>query len=189
MLLGGDELGRSQGGNNNGYAQDNEISWFDWGNVDHDLLAWTQDLIELRHAHPVFRRKRFFEGRAVRGERFSDIAWLTPDGELMSDEHWESGFAKSLQIFLNGSGLASRDQRGMLVEDDSFLLLINAHYEPLTFTLPAEGPSAPFEVVLDTDERRLRAPDDALELLQLGDEREVPSRGMVLLRDRREEQA
>ena len=182
MLLGGDELGRTQGGNNNGYAQDNEISWFDWGAVDHDLLAWTQELIDLRNAHPVFRRKRFFEGRAVRGERFSDIAWLTPDGELMSDEHWESGFAKSLQIFLNGAGLASADERGSMVLDDSFLLLINAHHEELTFRLPAEGPQGPFTVVLDTDERRLRAPDDEREVVALGGERAVPARGIVVLR-------
>jgi isoamylase len=183
MVLGGDEFGRTQGGNNNGYAQDNEISWFDWSALDHDLLAWTQGLIRLRTEHPVFRRKRFFEGRAVRGERFSDIAWLTPEGELMSDEHWETGFAKSLQIFLNGAGLASADERGSLVEDDSFLLLINAHYEELTFRLPSEGPQASFVVVLDTDERRLREPDDEREELKLGEERTVPARGIVLLRE------
>ncbi|MGM0616922.1 MAG: glycogen debranching enzyme, partial [Actinomycetota bacterium] len=183
MVLGGDEFGRTQGGNNNGYAQDNEISWFDWSEIDEDLLAWTQGLVRLRTEHPVFRRKRFFEGRAVRGERFSDIAWLTPDGELMSDEHWETGFAKSLQIFLNGAGLASADERGSLVEDDSFLLMINAHYEELTFRLPSEGPRAPFVVVLDTDEPRLREPDDEREELSLGDERTVPARGIVLLRE------
>ncbi|MFP4310395.1 MAG: glycogen debranching protein GlgX [Nitriliruptoraceae bacterium] len=186
MVLGGDELGRSQGGNNNGYAQDNEISWFDWDLVDHDLLAWTQALIRLRNDHPVFRRRRFFEGRSVRGERFSDIAWLTPDGEPMSDEHWESGYAKSLQIYLNGSGLASKDERGLMVVDDSFLLLINAHYEELTFTVPATGPSAPFVVVLDTDEPRLREPEDVREDLALGATRTVPAQGMVLLREVRE---
>jgi isoamylase len=183
MVVGGDELGRTQGGNNNGYAQDNEISWFDWDEIDRDLLGWSQGLIRLRNAHPVFRRKRFFEGRTVRGERFSDIAWLTPDGELMSDEHWETGFAKSLQIYLNGSGLASKDERGLMVVDDSFLLLINAHYEELAFTIPAEGPRAPFEVVLDTDEPRLREPEDVREDLALGAERIVPARGMVLLRE------
>jgi len=189
MVLGGDELGRSQGGNNNGYAQDNEISWFDWSTVDRDLLFWSQGLIRLRNAHPVFRRKRFFEGRTVRGERFSDIAWLTPDGELMSDEHWETGFAKSLQIYLNGAGLASKDERGHMVEDASFLLLINAHYEELAFTIPAEGPRAPFEVVLDTDEPRLREPEDAREELALGEERVVPGRGIVLLRELRKVRA
>src|SRR6056297_1652463 len=183
MVLGGDELGRSQGGNNNGYAQDYGISWFDWDVVDHDLLAWSQGLIQLRNDHPVFRRKRFFEGRTVRGERFSDIAWLTPDGELMSDEHWETGFAKSLQIYLNGAGLASADERGHMVEDHSFLLLVNAHYEELEFSIPAEGPRAPFVVVLDTDEPRLREPEDVREDLALGATRTVPARGMVLLRE------
>jgi isoamylase len=183
MLLGGDELGRTQGGNNNGYAQDNEISWFDWDDVDEDLLAFTRGLTTLRREHPVFRRRRFFEGRPIRGERFHDIAWLTPDGELMSDEHWNTAFAKSLQIFLNGDGLASRDERGALVTDHSFLLMVNAHHEPLTFRLPTEGPTGPLVVVLDTTERRLRQPEDEVELLELEAERVVEGRSIVLLRE------
>jgi isoamylase len=185
MLLGGDEYGRTQHGNNNGYCQDNELSWFDWDAIDDDLLTFTQQLLRLRREHPVFRRKRFFEGRAVRGERFNDIAWLTHDGQLMSDEHWETAFAKSLQIFLNGAGLASRDERGRIVTDDSFLLLINGHHEPLTFQAPGEGPTAPFCVVLDTTEPVLRG-DPTQEMLQLGDSREVDGRAIVVLRELRE---
>jgi isoamylase len=183
MLLGGDELGRTQGGNNNGYAQDNEISWYDWDDVDEDLLAWTRGLLTLRREHPVFRRRRFFEGQPIRGERFHDIAWLTPDGELMSDEHWNTAFAKSLQVFLNGAGLASRDERGAFVTDHSFLLLINAHHEPLTFRLPTEGPTGPLLVVLDTSEPRLREPEGETELLDLDRERVVAGRSIVLLRE------
>ena len=181
MLLGGDELGRSQGGNNNAYCQDNEISWFDWENVDHELLRFSQQLIRLRRDHPVFRRKRFFEGRATRGERFVDIAWLTPDGELMSDEHWNSSFAKSLQIFLNGDGLASKDDRGQMVTDDSFLLMFNAHNEALTFRVPDEGPGGPWVVVLDTTEATLRS-DAGREELVPGQEREVAGHAVVVLR-------
>jgi isoamylase len=185
MLLGGDEFGRSQGGNNNGYAQDSEISWFDWSGPDEDLLAWTRDLLRLRREHPVFRRRRFFQGQAVRGERFHDIAWITPDGQLMTDEHWSTGFAKSLGVFLNGAGLASRDERGGLVLDDSFLLLINAHHEPLTFQAPVEGPTEPFVVVFDTTERRFRDAEHP-EVLTLDDRREVAGRSMVLLCEERE---
>jgi isoamylase len=184
MLLGGDEFGRTQHGNNNGYAQDNGISWFDWDKIDGELLTFTQQLVALRRSHPVFRRRRFFEGRAVRGERFFDIAWLTPDGELMSDEDWQSGFAKSLQIFLNGDGLASTDERGELVTDASFLLLLNAHHEPLTFRAPPEGPPEPFVVVFDTTEATFRDVDER-ELLELGAERVVAPHAIVVLRQAR----
>ncbi len=181
MLLGGDELGRTQRGNNNAYCQDNELSWFEWEKADQELLAFTRQVIELRRAHPVFRRRRFFEGRPVRGERFRDIAWLTPQGEEMDDEAWESDFAKSLQVLLNGEGLASRDAWGQWLSDDSFLLLINAHEEPLTFRLPEKGPAGPWTVVLDTTEERLREAGEP-EQLQLGDDREVADRAIVLLR-------
>jgi isoamylase len=186
MLLGGDEFGRSQGGNNNGYAQDSEISWFDWSGPDEDLLAWTRDLLGCGGSTPCSAGGGSSRARPVRGERFHDIAWMTPDGQLMSDEHWSSGFAKSLGVFLNGAGLASRDERGGLVLDDSFLLLINAHHEPLTFQAPVEGPTDPFVVVFDTTERRFRDPEHR-EVLTLEDRREVAGRSMVLLREEPEE--
>jgi isoamylase len=179
--LGGDEMGRTQGGNNNAYAQDNEISWFDWEDIDEELLTFSQQLIALRAEHPVFRRRRFFEGRQVRGNTFLDISWLTPDGLLMSDEHWQTEFAKSLQVFLNGEGLASRDPRGNLLTDDHFLLLLNAHHDALTFRLPPEGPSGPWRVVLDTTESALRGPFDPEEL-DLGQERKVEAHAIVVLR-------
>ncbi len=182
MLVGGDELGRTQRGNNNGYCQDNEISWFDWDDVDVELFAFTRELLALRREHPVFRRRRFFEGRAGRGEQFHDIAWLTPEGELMSDEHWNTGFAKSLQIFLNGAGLASHDERGREVVDDSFLLLINGHHEPLEFFLPLDGPSAPLEVVLDTTLPRLPERRDRA-VHAPGAQVEVEARSMLVLRE------
>jgi isoamylase len=183
MLLSGDELGNSQGGNNNAYCQDNEISWLRWEDgVDHQLLRFTRDLVELRRAHPVFRRRRFFEGRASRGHRFADIAWLTPDGDLMSDEHWNHSYAKSLQIFLNGDGLASRDDRGELVSDRSFLLLFNAHHEPLTFRSPPEGPVSPWVVVFDTTEPTFRTAARR-EALRPGSEREVAAHSVVVLRE------
>jgi isoamylase len=181
MLLGGDEIGRTQGGNNNAYCQDNEISWYDWDDADDDLLAFTQQLIDLRRHHPVFRRRRFFEGHPVRGEQFRDIAWLTPAGDEMNDEAWENDFAKSLQVLLNGEGLASRDAWGQWISDQSFLLLFNAHHEPLTFVLPEKGPPGPWTVVLDTTERLLRDPAEP-EQFQLGAEREVDATSIVVLR-------
>ena len=182
MLLGGDELGRTQRGNNNCYAQDNELSWYDWENVDPKLLEWTRGLIALRRNHPAFHRRGFFEGRAIRGQELEDIAWLTPDGELMTDESWDLDFAKSLQVFLNGKGLAGTDERGQLIADHSFLLLVNAHHESLTFRLPVNGLPGKFVVVLDTAEEVLRD-EWELEALAPGGERLVLARNMVLLRE------
>ncbi|MDA2894071.1 glycogen debranching protein GlgX [Mycolicibacterium sp. BiH015] len=138
MLCHGDELGRTQGGNNNGYCQDNEITWIDWDNVDSELLDFTRTVSQLRANHPVFRRRRFFSGKPVgrRGQGLPDIAWFTPDGAEMTGEDWGSGFAKSVGVFLNGQGIPDMDARGQRVVDDSFLLFFNAHYEPIDFTLP-----------------------------------------------------
>jgi glycogen operon protein len=141
MISHGDELGRTQQGNNNVYCQDNEISWIDWARADTELMEFTRAVSALRAAHPVFRRRRFFSGRPVRqrgGGGLPDIAWFAPDGSEMTDEDWESGFAKSVAVYLNGQGIPDLDDRGQRVTDDSFLLWFNAHYEPIDFALPAE---------------------------------------------------
>jgi isoamylase len=138
MLLGGDEMGRTQRGNNNAYCQDNEISWYDWAACDESLLQFTRRLIRLRQRHPVFCRRRWFQGRAIHGTGVSDIGWFTPGGVEMSDENWQAGFAKSLGVFLNGDAIPSPNERGERVVDDSFYLMFNAHHEAVTFTLPEE---------------------------------------------------
>jgi isoamylase len=180
MLLGGDEFGRTQHGNNNAYCQDNELSWFRWDEVDEDLLAFSRSLLELRHAHPIFRRRRWFQGRPLHGAETTDIGWLTPDGEEMDDDDWEAGFARSLQVFLNGDGIASPDDRGNKVLDDSFLILFNAHHEPLSFTLPPAAWADAWAVVLDAD--RATA-EDLDELLEAGATREVPGYGVLVLQE------
>jgi isoamylase len=153
MLLGGDEMGRTQGGNNNAYCQDNEISWLDWALVEEnaDLVALTARLAEFRRDHPVFRRRRFFQGRPIHGSDVTDIGWFSPDGSEMSEEDWDSGFAKSVGVFLNGDAIPDPDPRGEKVTDDSFILLFNAHYEKLPFTIPNRDWGDHWVVVLDTD--------------------------------------
>jgi glycogen operon protein len=152
MLLHGDELGRTQHGNNNAYCQDNEISWVDWDRArefDH-VTDFVVRLTALRRNHPVFRRRRFFHGRQLRGQGVEDIAWLQPSGEPMSDEDWENGYAKSFSVFLNGNGIPELDSRGERITDDSFLLLFNAHHEPMTFTMPDATYGEAWTVLLDT---------------------------------------
>ncbi|CAN3131509.1 glycogen debranching protein GlgX [Mycobacterium sp. smrl_JER01] len=151
MICHGDELGRTQGGNNNGYCQDNEITWIDWSTADADLLEFTRTVSRLRADHPVFRRRRFFSGKPVgrRGQAgLPDIAWFTPEGAEMTGEDWGSGFAKSVGVYLNGHGIPDMDTRGQRVIDDSFLLFFNAHHEPIEFTLPAEEFAASWEPVV-----------------------------------------
>ncbi len=150
MLLGGDEIGRTQRGNNNGYCQDNEISWYDWAHADEALLQFTQRLIRFRHRHPVFCRRRWFQGRPIHGSKVSDIGWFTPAGVEMSEEDWQAGFAKSLGVFLNGRAIPTPNERGEQIVDDSFYVMFNAHHEPLEFTLPEAKWGERWAEMLDT---------------------------------------
>jgi glycogen operon protein len=134
MLLGGDELGRSQGGNNNAWCQDNEISWFDWSAFDGELFAFTQRLIELRLAHPVFRRAKFLEGT---GKVLPDVWWMRPDGRRMTRRDWDNSESRAIGVFLNGDELQAETTHGEELRDDSFLVLFNAHFEDISFRLPA----------------------------------------------------
>jgi glycogen operon protein len=153
MLLHGDELGRTQQGNNNAYCQDNEISWVDWkaGEKYKRLQEFTGALTRFRKAHPVFRRRRFFAGTPIsKDDELGDIAWFTPSGAKMTEQNWDDGFGKSIMVFLNGAGMPDLDQRGMPVLDDSFLMAFNAHYEDLDMTLPGSDYGEDWRVVVDT---------------------------------------
>jgi glycogen operon protein len=156
MLLGGDEMGRSQKGNNNGYCQDSEISWFDWDLVtgNEDLLNFTRELIYFRRQHPVFRRRKWFQGQSIRGKGISDIAWFNPDGSEMTDEEWDIGYAKSIGVFLDGGQIPSPGPQGQRISDDSFILFFNAHYETIEFALPDGLSTKEWSVVIDTKEPR-----------------------------------
>jgi glycogen operon protein len=186
MIAHGDERGRTQQGNNNVYCQDNELSWVDWeGPADQaqanaELTEFTARLIALRRKHPIFRRQRFFQGRPIRGSNIDDIAWLRPDGQQMDDEDWNTGYARSVAIFLNGRGIPDRDQLGERVIDDSFLLLINGHYEEITFVLPDKEYGPGWVTVLDTAAPRTTGFRG--EALAPGDEVALPARALQLLR-------
>ena len=182
MISHGDELGRTQGGNNNGYCQDNEITWIDWAHADTSLLEFTRTVSALRAAHPVFRRRRFFDGLPVRRrgvEGMPDISWFQPDGSEMSDEDWDSGLGKSVAVYLNGQGIPGLDARGHRVTDDSFVLCFNAHHEPIEFTLPPEEFGPAWTPVIDT----AAGADDGGEAspVRAGATVRVGSRGIVVL--------
>jgi isoamylase len=151
MLLGGDEIGRTQRGNNNPWCQDNELSWFDWAHADGELHDFVQRLIRLRREHPVFRRSRFLTGKELRGSGLPDVWWFRPDGRRMTKRDWGRGDASTLGVFLNGREIQSQTARGEPISDDSFLLLFNAHYEPVTFTLPTRRFGSRWIVELATD--------------------------------------
>jgi glycogen operon protein len=153
MLSHGDELGRTQGGNNNGYAQDNEITWIDWSSADQPLVEFTAALARLRHDHPIFRRSRFFDGHPVKREEgapIPDIVWLRPDGTVMQPEDWGSGFGRAIGVFLNGQGIRERDRRGEPITDKSFIVLFNAGDDAIDFTVPADEYSPKWDVIVDT---------------------------------------
>ncbi|MBI5936933.1 MAG: glycogen debranching protein GlgX [Betaproteobacteria bacterium] len=150
MLCAGDELGRVQGGNNNAYCQDNPISWLDWPHADRDLLDFVATCLALRAAHPVLRRRRFFQGRDIHGHGVKDIVWLKPSGAEMSDEEWQHHFARCLGVYLAGSAMDEVDNHGRRIVDDDFLLLFNAHHEPLPFTMPAPRGGDAWTAALDT---------------------------------------
>ncbi|OBB70527.1 glycogen debranching enzyme GlgX [Mycobacterium sp. 852014-52144_SCH5372336] len=186
MIAHGDELGRTQQGNNNVYCQDNELSWIDWSDPDTDLMEFTRKVSALRAAHPVFRRRRFFSGRPVRqrgGDGLPDIAWFAPDGSEMSDEDWETGYAKSIAVYLNGNGIPDRDVRGQRIVDDSFVLCFNAHYEPIDFVMPEKKFGDSWIAVIDT------AADDGDEPtpVEAGQKVQVAARSVLVLQAATEE--
>ncbi|WP_157576164.1 glycogen debranching protein GlgX [Mycobacterium sp. GA-2829] len=179
MICHGDELGRTQQGNNNVYCQDNELSWIDWASADTELIAFTQKVSELRASHPVFRRRRFFSGRPVRqrgAPGLPDIAWFAPDGSEMTDEDWDSGFAKSIGVYLNGQGIPDLDVRGQRVTDDSFLLCFNAHHEPLEFAMPAQEFARAWQPVVNTADD-----DDDRDSVTAGAKIDVAARSVLVL--------
>jgi isoamylase len=152
MMLAGDELGRTQDGNNNAYCQDNEVSWVDWGTAQDnaDLLEFTRVVSGLRRDHPVFRRRRFFRGTPAGDGHVADIAWLTPSGREMGDQDWATPYARAMTVFLNGDALTEPDPHGEPVRDDSFLIMLSADREPLEFTVPGPKYGGCWAVVLDT---------------------------------------
>jgi isoamylase len=185
MICGGDERGRTQGGNNNAYCQDNEISWFDWSANERDekLFDFTKRLIQIRREHPVLHRRHFFQGRPIHGMDIQDIVWYQPDGSEMTDEQWRSGSVRALGMLLNGTGMTELNERGEELTDDVLLLLINGHDETQEFTLPGSKDGPRWEVLLDTnlpgtEDERTAKPGEVFEL---------QPRTLVLLRQPKEE--
>jgi glycogen operon protein len=152
MLLAGDAMGHTQQGNNNAYCQDNEISWIDWDNAKNheNLISLVNQLIELRRKHPIFRRRNFFQGRAIKGAGVKDILWLRPDGREMTDEQWNQESARTMGVFLSGSSVDEVDERGQPLTDENFLLILNAHHEQLAFTLPTVASGMAWTALIDT---------------------------------------
>jgi isoamylase len=178
MILGGDEMGRTQRGNNNAYCQDNQISWYDWQHADHELHEFTRGLIHLRRRHPIFRRRRWFHGRRIHGAEVTDIAWFGPDGHLMSEEHWNEELARALGIFLSGAGLGV-DERGQRITDDDFYLMLNAAPSPVAFHLPGERWGAGWRTLVDT--RSPVPPGPRGEPIAAGERLDLDARTLVLL--------
>lgn len=151
MLVAGDELSRTQNGDNNAYCQDNEISWINWEKADTELLEFTKKLIHVYRDHNVFSRRHWFKGHPIKGRGLTDIAWFSPDGKKMTTENWKEGFAKSLAIYLDGHGIHSKDYTGEPIIDDSFFLVFNAHNEPVEYKLPTKVFGDNWKKILDTN--------------------------------------
>jgi glycogen operon protein len=178
MLTGGDELGRTQGGNNNAYCQDNEVSWCDWNLDDRArrLLEFTRRLIRLRRRHPELRRRKFFQGRPLCAAGMKDLAWLRPDGGEMADAEWRAVALPAFGFRLCGEAMDEVDERGEPITGDTLLVLMNAHDLPVPFTLPDPHPGLDWEVLIDTGEAgtggragqgaKLTVPPKALVLLR-----------------------
>ncbi|PYQ56592.1 MAG: glycogen debranching enzyme GlgX [Acidobacteria bacterium] len=180
MICSGDEIGRTQKGNNNAYCQDNEMSWFDWEHADDELFAFVSRIVEFRREHPVFQRRRWFVGRPLHGAESGDIGWFKPDGAIMTEEDWKTGFARSVGVFLNGKEIPTPNVHGEPVVDDSYYILFNGHYEGIDFTLPKSSWGERWAPIISTTSRvpDLREHDQ----FRAGDPVRVESRSMLLLR-------
>ena len=182
MLCSGDEMGRTQRGNNNAYCQDSEISWVDWtlNKPQQALLTFTRSLIALRQKHPVFRRRRFFQGRRIRGAEVKDLYWLRPDGKEMTDDDWAQGYVRCLGVRLAGDAMDEKDSKGRPLQDETFLVLLNAHHEPRPFTLPAHKRGVRWQPVFDT--ALYDRHGKPVTLLRGGDQYDLEARSLAVLR-------
>jgi glycogen operon protein len=181
MLLAGDELGRSQKGNNNAYCQDNDISWLNWGSIDKELFEFTKRLTSFREIHPVFRKRRWFQGRPLHGEGVKDIAWFAPSGEEMTEEDWQAAFARTLGMFLNGDEIPPSSSPKDPLTDDSFFAIFNSYWDKLDFTMPSDNFAKKWQLVLDTFREPFFCEDDSI-ILNAREVLTVESRSVVLLK-------
>lgn len=179
MLLAGDEAGNTQNGNNNAFCQDNELSWINWAKSDKELLEFTRRMIELRKQHPAFCRRRWFQGIPIKGQGVEDINWFLPDGTEMQDDHWNTYYAKSIGIFLNGKGLRCLNDNGERMMDDDFYVIFNAHTEPLDFVLPSEKYGKEWTVISNTADVTLAESNKGP--YKAGNKLQVPGRAIMLL--------
>ena len=154
MILGGDEISRTQNGNNNAYCQDGELTWVNWCLDERkiSLLEFTQKLIQIRRDHPSLHRRKFYQDRAIRGTEEKDIVWLRPDGQEMTDEEWNLGWVRCLGLFLNGETIGEVDESGERIKDDTFLIMLNCHHEPIQFYVPKPPGKEKWEVIIDTND-------------------------------------
>ena len=183
MILSGDEISRTQRGNNNAYCQDNEISWTNWENADHDLLSFTQKLIHFTKRHPVFNRRRWFQGQPIKGIGLEDIAWFLPEGTEMTEEHWNQDYAKSLGIFLNGKGIHSKGPKGEIITDDTFYLMFNANHDAVDYRLPPKKYAEKWVEILNTYDNFINDHEDSENRMCGWEETiKVESRSVVLLK-------
>jgi glycogen operon protein len=178
MILFGDEAGRTQNGNNNAFCQDNEISWFDWQHADKDLLDYCRKLISFRKSHPSFARRGWFKGQNIKGVGVEDIAWFQMDGNEMTEENWNTGFAKTLAIYLNGHGLRWVNETGERVVDDNFYIIFNAHHDAINFKLPVEKYGRQWACVINSAEGKI-GPEE--KQYAAGSEIAVAGRSMIVL--------
>jgi len=187
MMLAGDELGHTQLGNNNAYCQDNQISWLNWdpSKMDNELLAFVRRLIALRRDHPVLRRRSFFQGRRIKGAGIKDIVWLQPDGREMSDQEWNQQFARSLGVLLSGEATDEHDERGKLIRDGTFAILMNAHHEEIRFVLPARNLHAGWVTLVDTS---CQTSQNANRFYSAGDAYPLQARSLALFVERAPDQ-
>jgi len=178
MLLAGDEIGRTQRGNNNSYCQDNEISWVDWEKADKDLLEFTRKLIHLRRNHAAFSRKNWFRGEPIKGKGIEDITWFQPNGSKMTPEHWDQNFAKSIAVFLNGQGLHAVNSEGEKVVDDNFYIIFNASDQAIDYKLPGEDYAKDWRIIFDTARYNQ---EEGKQLYKAAEKIKIDGRSVILL--------
>jgi len=182
MISGGDEFGRTQKGNNNAYCQDNELTWYNWTLTpdQKSILDFVRTLIGIRKSSPVLNRRSFFHGRPIRGSEIKDIAWFSPSGHEMTDDEWNSDYVRSLGARLSGDAITELDNKGKSIVGETLLILFNAHFEPVSFILPAHNKGAIWSMILNTAERSTGTFSSSKELKRGGRPFKTEGRSMAV---------